>query len=361
MARLPALVTCSLFWRLPVVSLVPAPCAPPISHLLSLPRPPHPPTQSNPPPAEPEPIRYTGPLLQLRSVSYRYPGAPSAVLRGVTMDIAMGSRLALLGPNGAGKSTLLRLIAGTTKPTPPGDDLDGSGAPASPSVTKPAQPTVTKRAAAAARGLAVTAAALPTAQAAAAAAAGAAGSVERHANLEVGLFGQHCVEDLDVGSTALETIAGGRCALSVIGGWRELATAPIGRPTPDPANSAANRPTSTNQPTKPKPAAILPSMREQDARDFLGSFGLGGRLATQPLSTLSGGQKARAALCLVLLRRPHVLLLDEPTNHLDLDAAGRSVWGLVAACDGNLCSGIAGDSHPPSARNQHQPSAINNP
>jgi ATP-binding cassette subfamily F protein 3 len=97
-------------------------------------------------------------------------------------------------------------------------------------------------------------------------------------------------------------------------------------------------------------------MREQDARDFLGSFGLGGRLATQPLSTLSGGQKARAALCLVLLRRPHVLLLDEPTNHLDLDAAGRSVSGLVAACDGEL-----GHSHPPPARNLHQPSALTNP
>jgi len=72
-------------------------------------------------------------------------------------------------------------------------------------------------------------------------------------------------------------------------------------------------------------------MREQDARDFLGSFGLGGRLATQRLSTLSGGQKARAALCFVLLRRPHVLLLDEPTNHLDLDAAGAFLGALDAS------------------------------
>ncbi|KIZ04662.1 ATP-binding cassette, sub-family F, member 3 [Monoraphidium neglectum] len=222
--------------------------------------------------SEPEAIRYTGPLLQLRAVSFRYPGAASAVLRGVTLDIAMGARLALLGPNGAGKSTLLRLIAGTAKPTPPGDEEDGGdgggaaaggGAKVAAAARRPAM-----------RGLAVTAAALPTAQAAAAAAASAAGSVERHANLEVGLFGQHCVEDLDLETTALEHIA-----------------------------------------------SIAPSLRDQEARDFLGSFGLGGRLATQQLATLSGGQKARAALCFVLLRRPHVLLLDEPTNHLDLDAA----------------------------------------
>lgn len=82
-------------------------------------------------------------------------------------------------------------------------------------------------------------------------------------------------------------------------------------------------PTSTPPfPPKPRPPAIVPTLREQDARDFLGSFGLGGRLATQPLRTLSGGQRSRAALCFVLLLRPHVLCLDEPTNHLDLDATG---------------------------------------
>lgn len=55
-------------------------------------------------------------------------------------------------------------------------------------------------------------------------------------------------------------------------------------------------------------------------RSRLGSFGVGGDLALQPMYTLSGGQKSRVAFAKVTFSKPHILLLDEPSNHLDLDA-----------------------------------------
>jgi ATP-binding cassette, subfamily F, member 3 len=58
--------------------------------------------------------------------------------------------------------------------------------------------------------------------------------------------------------------------------------------------------------------------REQDLRSFLGMFNFGGDMVKQAVGSMSGGEKARLVLCMIVWQRPNLLLLDEPTNHLDL-------------------------------------------
>jgi len=58
--------------------------------------------------------------------------------------------------------------------------------------------------------------------------------------------------------------------------------------------------------------------REQDLRSFLGQFNFGGDMVKQSVGSMSGGEKARLVLCMIVWQRPNLLLLDEPTNHLDL-------------------------------------------
>jgi ATP-binding cassette subfamily F protein 3 len=63
---------------------------------------------------------------------------------------------------------------------------------------------------------------------------------------------------------------------------------------------------------------VGPAAREQELRDFLGRFRFTGEMAQQAVGSLSGGEKARLVLAMLVWQRPNLLLLDEPTNHLDL-------------------------------------------
>jgi ATPase subunit of ABC transporter with duplicated ATPase domains len=62
---------------------------------------------------------------------------------------------------------------------------------------------------------------------------------------------------------------------------------------------------------------------ESEAAQIAHSLGIEDRILTQPLKTLSGGQRRRVELARILFSGAETLLLDEPTNHLDADSI---VW-----------------------------------
>ncbi|MGK7294876.1 MAG: ATP-binding cassette domain-containing protein, partial [Candidatus Wenzhouxiangella sp. M2_3B_020] len=99
-----------------------------------------------------------------------------------------------------------------------------------------------------------------------------AGSLDYSRNLGIGYFAQHQVEQIDTAVSPLVNLS-----------------------------------------------RVAGDVPEQKLRDFLGGFAFSGDLATDPCARLSGGERARLVLALIIWRAPNLLLLDEPTNHLDLE------------------------------------------
>lgn len=107
------------------------------------------------------------------------------------------------------------------------------------------------------------------------------GSLWRHPNLRIGHITQYAVEELEryadqtVVDYAEERLRSGKASAKVV------------------AKASGN------------------------VRQYLGSFGLGGRHALQQIGQLSGGERMRLCFATVLAEEPNVLLLDESTNHVD--------------------------------------------
>jgi ATP-binding cassette subfamily F protein 3 len=61
-------------------------------------------------------------------------------------------------------------------------------------------------------------------------------------------------------------------------------------------------------------------LKPNDARALLGQFLFGGEAAEKPVAGLSGGERRRLSLAILVHSGANVLILDEPTNHLDLES-----------------------------------------
>ena len=116
-----------------------------------------------------------------------------------------------------------------------------------------------------------------------------AGSCYRHSKLRLAVFAQHHIEQLDLELSPLEQIQ-----------------------------------------------KYYPNVETEKIRSHLGHYGISGNLALRPNYLLSGGQKSRVALSLILMNKPQIILMDEPTNHLDLDAINALSLALNAYNGGLL-------------------------
>jgi ATP-binding cassette subfamily F protein 3 len=154
-------------------------------------------------------------FLRARHLDAGYDGGP-AIVRGVSLELLRGERLAILGENGTGKTTLLKTLAGRLPPL--------------------------------------------------------SGNVQTGHDVSIGYYDQE-LSDLDLSRRAIDAV------------WDEH-----------------------------------PQETEEAIRSYLALFAFRGEEVFNPISGLSGGEKGRLTLAVVMRQRHNLLLLDEPTNHLDLDS-----------------------------------------
>ncbi|MEM9889326.1 MAG: ABC-F family ATP-binding cassette domain-containing protein [Actinomycetota bacterium] len=177
------------------------------------------------------------------------------LLDGVTLTIAPGDRLGLLGPNGAGKSSLLAVLAGDLSPT--------------------------------------------------------AGTVQTVGeDTTIGLLDQ---EPGGIGDESVADHLARRTGVAAAAAELDAATEALTAST-DEALERHHR-------ALQRWLSLGSDDLDQRVVPTLAAVGLadGARLLSQPVATLSGGERSKVGLAAVLLARHDVLLLDEPTNNLDTE------------------------------------------
>jgi ATP-binding cassette subfamily F protein 3 len=84
---------------------------------------------------------------------------------------------------------------------------------------------------------------------------------------------------------------------------------------------------------------VISDMRPQWERGLvyghLGRFGFSGEETARTAATLSGGERARVALAMMMLSRANLLIFDEPTNHLDVESI-EAIEDAIESYDGTV-------------------------
>jgi ATP-binding cassette subfamily F protein 3 len=197
-------------------------------------------------------------IISLTDIAYNYTLGEANLFEKVRLDINWGDRIGLIGPNGCGKTTLLRIIAGELKPM--------SGA-----VARPKE------------------------------------------HVEQGYLRQETTESFQgslfdyVFSVLAEAFEAKRA--------RDALEEELGK----------SRDTSPDLGLKYSTAdETFNSLRGpeliRNVKATLSGLGFAESQFTQPFNSLSGGEKTKASLARLLLKKPDFLILDEPTNHLDRDS-----------------------------------------
>ena len=194
-------------------------------------------------------------LISAENLSFGFAGAP--LLENISFTLSEGDRVGLIGPNGEGKTTLIRLILSELEPE--------------------------------------------------------SGALFKKNGCRIGYLAQ--TGGYDSENTAFEEMRSVfREDIRAIDALRET-EAKIARAE---EGSAEYRALSARYDALTKQIAARDSYHyEIKIRTVLNGMGFSDSFS-QPVSTMSGGEKTRLKLCRLLLEEPELLILDEPTNHLDL-------------------------------------------
>ena len=196
-------------------------------------------------------------IFSMNGVSKILPHNNKAILKDIYLGFFYGAKIGIIGLNGAGKSTVLKIIAGVEKPT--------------------------------------------------------RGEVVWAPGYSVGYLEQE--PQMDPDKTVMEVVQEGvQEVMDMLAEYNEIGLKFAEPMTDDEMNALIERQGELTEKIEHCNGWEIDSKLER-AMDALQC-----PPGDAKVSTLSGGERRRVALCRLLLREPDVLLLDEPTNHLDTES-----------------------------------------